>query len=60
MAEPSRLPELVDHYDEIFAEPVFSKINAMLEDGVAKKMLGSTASQLAGAVMSLPAGATVS
>ncbi|UXT61216.1 TetR/AcrR family transcriptional regulator (plasmid) [Agrobacterium fabrum] len=60
LAEAPRFPELVDHYNEIFAEPVFSKINTILEDGVAKKMFSSKASQLAGVVMALLAGATVS
>ncbi len=60
LAEPTRVPELVDHYSENFAEPVFSKINTMSEDGVVKKMFSSKAPQIARVVMILPAGAIVS
>ncbi|AVH45018.1 TetR/AcrR family transcriptional regulator [Agrobacterium tumefaciens] len=57
IAEGPKFPDLVDRHHEVFIGPVFSKIDAIVEDGVAKKIFRSKAAELAKIVMSPLAGA---
>ncbi|MDZ7926637.1 MAG: TetR family transcriptional regulator [Agrobacterium sp.] len=52
VAEGAKFPDLIDQHHDVVMAPVFERINAILEEGVAKKRFKANPNELAKVVMS--------
>lgn len=59
VAEGPKFPELVDRHHEMFTEPIFNRIGAILQDGVSQRKFKANPDELAKIVFSPVAGTLV-